>query len=52
MRNSTKIERESVLEKGSTFSTRRMRLCKTPEREKEGRGDRERWQGPERERER
>ena len=33
VRNSTKIERESVLEKGSTISTKRTGLCKTPERE-------------------
>ena len=34
-RNSTEIERELVLEKGSTISTKRTGLRKTPERERE-----------------
>ena len=35
VRNSTKTYREFVLEKGSTISTKRTGLCKTPERERE-----------------
>ena len=34
VRNSTKTERELVLEKGCTISTKRTGLRKTPEREK------------------
>ena len=41
VRNSTKIERELVLEKGSTISTKSMGLRKTPERGREKRRERE-----------
>ena len=42
VRNSTKAERELVLKKRSTISTKRTGLCKIPEKEEERRGKRER----------
>ena len=51
VRNSTKIERELVLEKGSTISTKRTGLRKTPERGREKRREREIARTRERERE-
>ena len=42
VRISTQTERELVLEKGSTISTKRMGLRKTPERGREKRRERER----------
>ena len=42
VKNNTKKERELVLEKVSTISTKRMGLRKTPERGKETRRERER----------
>ena len=42
VRNSTKIERELVLEKGSTISTKRTGLRKTPKRGREKRRERQR----------
>ena len=53
VRNSTKTERELVLEKGSTISTKRTGLRKTPERgEREEKREREREIVRTRERER
>ena len=41
VKNSTKTERELVLEKGSTISTKRTGLCKTPKRGREKRRERD-----------